>query len=153
MTAVYGASPVSWLRRTRAELAAVDDAIIQAVETEHPVTLRGVFYRVVSAGDIESMCTFSAGEQIATAFFKRVAVTEVQVYELDLPTRPTKQSDSRARGFGDGSVEVDTIPPTVLRQIVEDAITQHIDPHQLEITQVYERSERQILTSMIGDHP
>jgi hypothetical protein len=99
------------------------------------------------------MCTFSAGEQIATAFFKRVAVTEVQVYELDLPTCPTKQSDSRARGFGDGSVEVDTIPPTVLRQIVEDAITQHIDPHQLEITQVYERSERQILTSMIGDHP
>jgi hypothetical protein len=50
---VYGPSTVNRQRRTRAELAAVDDAIVQAVETEHPVTLRGVFYRVVSAGEVE----------------------------------------------------------------------------------------------------
>jgi hypothetical protein len=98
----------------------------------------------------ESSCTFTAGEQVETAHFKRLAVTEAQVYQLDLPTRPTKQSDSRARGFGGGSVEVDAIAPTVLRQIVEDAIIQHIDPHQLELTQVYEQSERAILTSWIG---
>jgi hypothetical protein len=333
VSAVYAASPVKRRRSTRAELAAVDDAIIDAVETEHPVTLRGVFYRVVSAGAIEktengydligrellklrrarairydwitdgtrwinkpdsyddldqmledaaasyrralwrdqsaevqiysekdaisgvvlpvthrwdvplgivrgyssetfawsvaqsiidaarrgkdriwiyqlgdhdpsgvdawrsfrervcgflleehralyehmtaaapgvysedgyprayefgteSSCTFSAGKQIATADFQRLAVTEQQIYDLDLPTRLTKRSDTRVAGFGDGgSVEVDAIPPTILRQIVEDAITQHIDAHQLEITQVYERSEREILTSMIGDH-
>jgi hypothetical protein len=104
-------------------------------------------------GDNESMCTFSAGEQIATAFFKRLAVTEAQVYELDLPTRPTKQSDSRARGFDGGSVEVDAIPPTVLRQIVEDAITQHIEPEALRLDQIAEQSEREILTSMIGGTP
>jgi len=50
-TAVYGASPVK--RRTNADLAIVDDAIIAAVELEHPITLRGVFYRVVSAGAVD----------------------------------------------------------------------------------------------------
>jgi hypothetical protein len=101
-------------------------------------------------GGGESMCTFSAGEQIATAFFKRLAVTEAQVYQLDLPTRPTKQSDSRAHGFDGGSVEVDAIAPTELRAIVEEAITQHIDPEALRLTQLAEQSERDILTSMIG---
>ena len=93
---------------------------------------------------------FIAGDQVETVFFKRLAVTEIQVHQLDLPTRPTKQSDSRARGFGDGSVEVDAIPPTILRQIVEDAITQHIDAEALRLDQVAEQSERDILTSMTG---
>jgi hypothetical protein len=93
------------------------------------------------------------GEEVATTYFERLAVTEDQIYDLDLPTRPTKQSDSRARGFGGGSVEVDAIPPTVLRQIVEDAITQHIDQRQLDIDRHYEQSEREILTRMIGGTP
>jgi hypothetical protein len=333
MTAVYGASPVNRQRRTRAELTAVDDAIAEAVETEHPVTLRGVFYRVVSAGAVEktehgyrligrellklrragairydwitdgtrwinkpdsyddlgqmledaaasyrralwhsqpaevqiysekdaisgvvlpvtrrwdvplgivrgyssesfawsvaqsiieaagrgkdthvyqlgdhdpsgvdawrafrksvcgflleeyrelrerlaaahpvdfgddsgyrpdgiydqdggaSSCVFVTGEETAAVHFERLAVTEIQVYELGLPARPTKPSDSRSPGFGGESVEVDAIPPTVLRQLVEDAITQHIDPEALRLTQVAEQSERDILTNMIG---
>jgi hypothetical protein len=326
MTTVYGASTVNRLRRTRAELAAVDDAIVQAVEAEHPVTLRGVFYRVVSAGEVEktehgyrligrellklrragairydwitdgtrwinkpdsyddlsqmledaaasyrralwhrqpaevhiysekdaisgvvlpvthrwdvplgivrgyssesfawsvaqsiidaagrgkdthvyqlgdhdpsgvdawrafrktvcgflleehneliarikaahpeadfgenayhfgseTTCTFSAGSQVQTAFFERLAVTETQVDRLALPTRPTKQTDTRAQSFDGGSVEVDAIPPTVLRQIVEDAITQHIEPEALRLDQVAEQSERETLTRMIG---
>lgn len=40
-------------RRTRTELADLDDAICTAVSTENPVTLRGVFYRVVSAGAVD----------------------------------------------------------------------------------------------------
>lgn len=107
----------------------------------------------IHLGDTESQCTFSIGERIATAFFKRLAVTEVQVYELGLPARPTKQSDTRARSFDGGSVEVDAIPPTVLRQIIEDAIAGHIDPEALRLTQVAEQSERDILTSMIGGQP
>src|SRR5262249_29243111 len=97
-----------------------------------------------------SSCVFIAGEQVETVFFERLAVTQDQVYELDLPTRPTKSSDTRAAGFRGGSVEVDAIPPTILREIVEDAITQHIDPEALRLTEVAEQSEREILTSMIG---
>jgi hypothetical protein len=333
MTAVYGASTVKRQRRTRAELAVVDEAITEAVETEHPVTLRGVFYRVVSAGAVEktedgyrlvgrellklrragavrydwitdgtrwiskpdsyddldqmledaaasyrrslwraqaaevqiysekdaisgvvlpvtrrwdvplgivrgyssesfawsvaqsiieaalrgkdtwiyqlgdhdpsgvdawrafrasvcgflleehrdwvariaaahpeadlgditgpdhdddeddggeSACVFTASRNTATARFKRLAVTPVQIWDLSLPARPTKQSDTRARGFGGGSVEVDAIPPTILRQLVEEAITQHIDQDALRVTQVAEKYERQYLSAMIG---
>ena len=49
----------------------------------------------------------------------RVAVTAGQVKQLHLPTRPTKRSDSRSRGWAGGSVEVDAIPPHTLRAMAE----------------------------------
>ena len=101
-------------------------------------------------GDSETTCVFSAGEAIATAFFERLAVTEHQIYDLDLPTRPTKPTDSRAPGFSGRCVEVDAIPPTELRRITEQAITAHIDPEALRLTRIAEESEREILTAMIG---
>jgi hypothetical protein len=95
-----------------------------------------------------TQCTFSTGKRVQTEFCYRLAVTEAQVYQLDLPTRPAKQTDSRAQGFNGGSVEVDAIPPTVLRQIVEAAITQHIDRHELDITRTYEQAERDVLARL-----
>jgi hypothetical protein len=46
-------------------------------------------------------------DEFAQSFitFERVAVTEEQIRELDLPTRPTKRTDSRAAGWDGGSVE------------------------------------------------
>lgn len=38
---------------TRSQTAALDAAIITAVTDEHPVTLRGVFYRVSSASAVD----------------------------------------------------------------------------------------------------
>lgn len=40
-------------RRTRVDLETIDSAIVTAVATERPVSLRGVFYRVVSAGAVD----------------------------------------------------------------------------------------------------
>jgi hypothetical protein len=51
----------------------------------------------------------------AEIHFERIAVTPWQINEWRLPTRPTKASDSRSRGFGDISVELDAIEPTGLR--------------------------------------
>jgi hypothetical protein len=98
----------------------------------------------------ESSCTFTAGDQVATAIFERLAVTEDQIYDLGLPTRPTKRSDTRARSFHGESVEVDAIPAPVLRQIVEGAIRQHIDAEALRLTEAAEQSEREVLTRMAG---
>jgi hypothetical protein len=322
--AVYGASPVRRRRRTNAELAGVDEAIVDAVRADHPVTLRGVYYRVVSAGAVEKtekayqlvgrqllklrrsgvvpyswitdgtrwvtrpttwtgidemledaaasyrralwhdqphevqiftekdaisgvilpiterwdvplgvlrgyasesfahsmaesiraaldrgktvhvyqlgdhdpsgvdawrdfrhkvtrfldragrtvdevmadmlhgiLAQFSGDEEgfpveavaAQRVFFERLAVTEHQIAEWELPTRPTKQSDSRARGFTGGSVEVDAIPANTLRELIHDAIVQHIDQRQLAITEIYEQSEREIFARMIGDPP
>lgn len=287
----YGSSTVKRRRRTDDELDAVDQAIIAAVNEEHPVTLRGVYYRVVSAGAVEktengyrlvgrqllklrrsgvvpysaitdgtrwickpeswsdldemlndaaasyrralwhdqavevhvftekdaisgvimpvtaqwdvplgvlrgyasesfaysvaqslranaeagrTTCVYQLGDHdpsgldawrdfqakvtgflperfgYTTASFERLAVTPEQIDNLRLPTRPTKRSDSRARNFEGGSVEVDAIPPRILRQLVEDAIVSHIDAEALRLTRVAEDSERSILTHMLG---
>lgn len=77
-----------------------------------------------------------------SVYFQRVAVTPEQILELQLPTRPTKQTDSRARNFVGESVEVDAIPPRRLREIAEACITQHIDQDLLERTLEIERNEK-----------
>lgn len=288
---VYGSSTVKRGRRTKAELADVDDAIVAAVEAEHPVTLRGVYYRVVSAGAVEKTengyrligrrllelrrsgrvpyssitdgtrwitkptthngleemladaaasyrralwhdqdvdvhvftekdaisgvilpvteewdvplgvlrgyCSESFAHDVAediigsgksavyvyqlgdhdpsgvdawrafkdsvagflenlsdqhtkpcTVTFDRLAVTETQIEQWNLPTRPTKRTDTRAKNFTGGSVEVDAIPAPTLRELVENAITQHIDDHQLGITLTVEDEERDVLTRL-----
>ena len=43
--------------------------------------------------------------------FERLAVTPEQIDEWNLPTRPTKTSDTRSKNFGDISVELDAIEP------------------------------------------
>ena len=58
---------------------------------------------------------------------------------------PTKRSDSRAKSFVGDSVEVDAIPPAILRNLVADVIERHVDRAQLMITQVAEEEERAIL--------
>jgi hypothetical protein len=288
MSTVYRACPVKRYRRTNAELEAIDEAIVYAVRDEHPVSLRGVYYRVVSAGaigktekaynligrellklrrsgavpyswitdgtrliqrpdswnDLDDMLedaaasyrrtlwhksnveimmftekdaisgvlcpitskwdvelgvirgyasetfAYTVAEEImstdkfvvayqfgdhdpsgvdawrdfqakVSAFvaakhcipnmlFERLAVTPEQIADFHLLTRPTKKSDTRARGFIGESVEVDAIPASILRQIAEDAITQHIDEEALRLTQVAEDSERKILTRLAG---
>jgi hypothetical protein len=71
----------------------------------------------------------------AEIHFQRVAVTEAQIEELALPTRPTKTSDSRSKGFKGESVELDAIPPAALRELVAGCIVQHVDQRRLPATQ------------------
>jgi hypothetical protein len=59
--------------------------------------------------------------------FQRIAVTEEQIEEWDLPSRPTKTSDSRYERFGsDESVELDAIDPRELRKLVKRVINRHV---------------------------
>jgi hypothetical protein len=51
----------------------------------------------------------------AEIIFERLAVTREQIEGWGLPTRPTKSTDTRARGFGSISVELDAIEPNQLR--------------------------------------
>jgi hypothetical protein len=85
----------------------------------------------------------------AEIFFERIAVTPDQISEWDLPTRPTKMSDTRAKGFGAESVELDAIDPNQLRALVQGAIEQHLPAHEYEILKAAEESERELLTSLI----
>lgn len=274
MVMTYGSSTVKRSRRTKAALAELDDAIVLAVEADHPVTLRGVYYRVVSAGMVDktesgyravgrrllalrragkvpyghitdgtryvlhrpswgdpeaalnalaasyrkmlwldqpvvvqlftekdaisgvlesvadrwdvplgvvrgySSETFAyemanalpvdrrtviyqlgdhdpSGVNAWSVFctrvvefapsvavtFRRLAVTPEQITAMSLPTRPTKTTDSRAKSFTGESVEVDAIPAPMLRRIVEDAITSHVDPAAYNLTREVEQQE------------
>jgi len=48
------------------------------------------------------------------------------------------------------SVEVDALPASVLRAVVEEAITQHLDPDAYDLTMSVEDSERTVLANMVG---
>ena len=81
--------------------------------------------------------------------FERVAVTREQVEGLNLPTRPTKKSDTRSKRFKGESVEVDAIPPATLRQMASDCVTQHINADTLRSTYLVEQAERETLSDMV----
>lgn len=86
-------------------------------------------------------------------YFERLAVTPEQIEQWQLPTRPTKASDPRSAAWsGGGSVEVDAITPTKLRELVEQAITQHIDQEALRLTRLAEEQERAGLYALKGRH-
>jgi hypothetical protein len=59
--------------------------------------------------------------------FERIAVTPEQVIRYSLPTRPTKKSDPRSKGFEGESVEIDALSPLVIRNLVERSISRHIN--------------------------
>lgn len=103
----------------------------------------------VNAGEkIEQTLREMAPE--ADIHFQRLAVTPAQISAWGLPTRPTKKTDSRSKGFGDVSVELDAIEPHTLRSVVEEAINRHLPQDQLRVLQAAEQSERELLTNMVN---
>ena len=74
--------------------------------------------------------------------FQRVAVTEAQIATYQLPTRPTKRSDSRAGAFAGASVEIDAMPRDALIALVEECITRHLPAEALARLQATERAQR-----------
>jgi hypothetical protein len=103
----------------------------------------------VNAGEkIEQTLREMAPE--AEIHFERLAVTPTQIRDWGLPTRPTKLSDSRAKGFGDISVELDAIPPDRLRALVQEAIERHLPLDQYRVLQVAERNEQRLIHGLVG---
>lgn len=82
--------------------------------------------------------------------FQRVAVTPEQIDRWNLPTRPTKTTDTRSKNFGDVSVELDAIEPNLLRLLVEVTIERHLPRHRLAVLQAAEESEREIITKLVA---
>jgi len=86
--------------------------------------------------------------------FQILGVTELQIDEMRLPTRPTKQRDSRGKGFdSDISVELDAMSPDILRGLVAVAIDQHIDMDELARLQRIEAAEKESLETVMKSLP
>lgn len=86
--------------------------------------------------------------------FARLAVHPEQIREWNLPSRPTKESDTRCRRFyaehGEGveSVELDAVHPDRLRALVREAIEQHVDPYRLAQLRAEEAAARETLAAL-----
>ena len=86
---------------------------------------------------------------------ERVAVTPEQIRAYDLPTRPTKQSRRKSpthyeATHGGVSVELDAMPPDVLRRTIRERIERHMDPWRLEQMRMVEREERDGLARLLS---
>ncbi len=86
----------------------------------------------------------------AEIHFERIAVTPQQISDWDLPTRPTKPSDTRSKKFGAISVELDAIDPNTLRALVDDVISKHLPQDQYKILMVAEESEKKLFEGLAG---
>jgi hypothetical protein len=106
---------------------------------------------VDAARDIEAkLRRYAPGAEI---HFERPAVTPAQISEWNLPTRPTKQTDTRAKKFGSAtSVELDAIPADKLRQLVRECIERHVDQRQFEILKAAEECDRGFFRSVAAIH-
>jgi hypothetical protein len=106
------------------------------------------------AGDFDP-----SGEDIIRDFIERtdcfdrvirVALTEKQVREYDLPEQPGKARDTRAKGFVARhgrlvQVEVDALPPDVLHQLFEEALEPFVDTSTFRAVLAQKEAEREAL--------
>jgi hypothetical protein len=105
---------------------------------------------VDAARDIEAkLRRYAPGAEI---HFERPAVTRQQAEDWELPSRPTKQTDTRAKKWTGTSVELDAIPAAKLRELVRGCIERHVDRQQLEILKAAEESERELLIKWAKIH-
>ena len=85
--------------------------------------------------------------EIEIQFFP-LAVTERQIRRWRLPSRPTKQSDTRSRTWtGGDSVELDAIEANQLRALCRHWIEAIIPDGWLKTLQAAEESERELLAN------
>ncbi|MAF94735.1 MAG: hypothetical protein CMM60_03125 [Rhodospirillaceae bacterium] len=73
--------------------------------------------------------------------FTRLAVTPEQIRNWNLPTKPPKRT-THAKDFKGGTVEAEAIPAATMRQLVREAIEQHLNAHEVKVIEIAEESER-----------
>lgn len=81
----------------------------------------------------------------------RVALTEEQVIEHDLPTAPPKMSDTRSVNWGDETCQAEAMAPSLLARIVGDALKANTDADVMEGVRDAEARERERIIERLDD--
>lgn len=81
--------------------------------------------------------------------FERLAVFDHQIEEFNLPTRPVKETDRRAKNWIGGCVEIDTLTPAQIRDLVDNRLAELVDRGQWERTKLIEQAERDALSEIL----
>ncbi len=90
--------------------------------------------------DIERKLRHHLGDDFPLEFH-RIAINEAQIDEYDLPRKPRKSGDIRARHVLE-TVEAEALPAGTLRQVLRDSIEHYLPKRALEIAMVAEENER-----------
>ncbi|MEU5437245.1 hypothetical protein AB0G73_28235 [Streptomyces sp. NPDC020719] len=85
-----------------------------------------------------------------TVTFERIAVTEQQITDLNLPTAPVKQSDHRSFP-GTSTTQAEALPPDTLARILNHAITRRRDTDRYRQVLQQEHEHRQTLLARLED--
>lgn len=84
-------------------------------------------------------------------FFEQLGLTEQQVVDLNLPTRPAKRNTAADQRWPHAfAAELDAIPPDTLRAMVREAIEHHLPSEELAYLKRVEAEERATLLEFIG---
>lgn len=73
--------------------------------------------------------------------FHRIAITEVQIDEYDLPTKPRKEGDRRSQHVK-ATVEAEAMPAATMRRLLRDTVESFLPEGALEAARVAEQSEQ-----------
>jgi hypothetical protein len=114
------------------------------------VTYLGDFDRAGqdAARSLEEKLRRFAAEKKIEIVFNTIAVTPEQVRSLNLPTRLPKRVTAADRRWPYAyACEVDAVPPDYLRDLVEQAINEHLPQDEFEILKQAEASEREFLAA------
>jgi hypothetical protein len=79
--------------------------------------------------------------------FHRIAITPEQIADYDLPTKPRKAGERRAR-YIERTVEAEAMPAYRLRQLLREAVEQFLPEHALGVVKTAEASERACLAEL-----
>ena len=82
----------------------------------------------------------------------RIALTEDQVIEHDLPTAPPKPTDTRSRNWAGETCQLEAMPPDLLAETVEAALRSHIDLDLYQEEMDKEAADRDKIGGVLEDH-
>ena len=87
--------------------------------------------------------------------FERIALNMDQIKELNPPSDPAKQSDSRGKGYiqkyGDRSWELDALSPATMNDLILDSVTEITDDNLLyEVEQREQRHKETMQVAIDG---
>jgi len=118
-----GYSSSTFLHEAALRLEGIDRRIVVLYLGDHDGS--GVDIERVARETIEDI------HGVVINHFERLALTEEQIEEHDLPPQMAKRSDRRTAAFiaehGDGVVELDALPVDILLGLVREAIARYFD--------------------------
>lgn len=86
--------------------------------------------------------------------FHRIAITEAQIEQYDLPTKPRKEGDKRSQHVK-STVEAEAMPAATMRRLLRDTVEAFLPDGAIEIARVAEKSEqaglRALAARMVAD--